>query len=190
MKQTISQLKTGTWTHSCGFFLGRLILALLFSLSSWIYRPLRLSTCCDGPYLPMWSIGLEPGLYIILRSSCRLFDLSLPIRLIRLPCVYSISLIRSKESTLLFLASDMENEEQSSQQSVYLRLFSLIRAQLVGSWHRPRSCPHMLTVMTSLLAALFYHVFFFFILSLCPHDISFMTETMSCRLSSLGLTER
>lgn len=169
MKQTISQLKTGIWTHSCGFFLGRLILALLFSLSSWIYRILRLSRCGDEPYLPMWSVWLEPRLYIILsqpvigwrsrlRSSCRLFYLSLPIQLIRPPCVYSISLISRKSRLFCSWPVTWKMRNKVLKQSVYLRLFSLIRAQWVGSWHRPHSCPHMLTVMTSLLAALFYHV--------------------------------
>lgn len=157
------------WTHRCGFFLGKLILVWLFSLSSWINWRLRLSRCCDEPYSPMCSMGPEPGLYIILsqpmigwrsrlRSSCRLFYLSLPIQLIRPACVYSISVIGKKSRLFFSQPVTWKMRNKVLKQSVYLCLFSLIQAELVGSWHGPHSCSHMLTVMTSLLAALFYHV--------------------------------
>lgn len=76
-------------------------------------------------------------------------------------------------------------------QSVDLCLFSLIGAQLVGSWHGAHSCSYMLTVMISRLSTrcliqsrvcVYKYIYIlYFIMSLCPRDIPFITESVSCR---------
>lgn len=104
------------------------------SLLSNLHRLLRLSRCCDEAYLPVCSVGPEPGLYIILsqpvigrrsllRSSCRLFCLSLPIQLIRPPRVYSISLIRRKSRLFCSQPVTWKMRNKVLKQSVYLCLF-------------------------------------------------------------------
>lgn len=196
-------MKTGIWTHSCGFFLCRLILVLLLRLSSWIYRLLRLSRCCDEPYLPVRSVGPEPGLYIILsqpvigwrsllRSSCRLFYLSPPIQLIRPPCVYSISLIRRKSRLFCSQPVTWKMRNKVLKQSVYLCLFFTHPSSI--SWLLTRT-PLLFSHVdcddfTARCLILSRNVFFFSSCLYAPHDISFITETMSCRLSSSGSTER
>lgn len=192
MKQKINQLRTGAWTHSCGFFLCRLILVLLLRLSSRIYTDFLDSPDAAMKHiLPVCSVGPEPGLYIILsqpvigprsllRSSCRLFCLSLPIQLIRPPRVYSISLIRRKSRLFCSQPVTWKMRNKVLKQSVYLCLFfthpsSIYPAPVLTRWLWWLHC--------SLPYSITYSFF-----SLCPHDICFITETVSCRLSSSGLT--
>lgn len=114
-----------------------------FAGSSWFccsVFPLESTDFLDSPdaamnhYLPMRSVGPEPGLYIILsqpvigwrsllRSSCRLFDLSPPIQLIRPPCVYSISLIRRKSRLFCSQPVTWKMRNKVLKQSAYLCLF-------------------------------------------------------------------
>lgn len=95
-----------------------------------------------------------------LRSSCRLFYLSLPIQLIQPACVDSISLIRRKSRPLCSQPVTWKMRNTVLKQSVYLRLFSLIGARFVDSWHGPtpvltcwlwwlhRSLPHSITYIS------------------------------------------
>lgn len=123
-----------------------------------------------------------------LRFPWRLFYLLLPIQLILKPCSYSITLIRVKTQPFCSQSVTWKRGNNPRKHSVYLSLFSLVWTQLAGSRHGPPllfshvDCDDFTALRLILSLS-------FFIMSWFPSDIFFITEAMSCRLSSLGWTQ-